>query len=483
MTPPTPEAATTDHDAVGQLRATARVLRRMRLAAIVVGLVQFVLYQPPAGIEVPFSRPLAAALFVAALLAINAASYGLSRCCDPARLRLAALGETVADGLLALGVVWLFGFDPHSDLWALLIIPVLEAALRARLAGALAAWAALSVAYALRDAWAAATYPHVGFGIDGVTYVAGVIGIVAMTVGLLTRELHRRTAQQQQARSEAEQRAVELAEARRLLAHRAYHDTLTDLPKRSLLLQRLQHELAASGPTAAIFLDLDGLKQVNDAHGHAAGDELLISLARRLEGAVRPDDLVARLGGDELTVLLPAPTSADEAGHVAGRLVRVIGEPVTLDAVGETVRVSASVGVALSGPGRERPEQVLAAADAAMYRAKRAGGDRWALAPAPGSAPSEADRGQEHPEHGEDAEGGAQQGGRRGGRQPGEQRQRETEGAARDHEAQHPQRAPELPRAQRWPARAIQRPAGQLGSQHDPHADGGALGDGGQRGR
>ena len=487
MRPTTREATTTDPDEVGRLHATATVLRHMRLAALVVGLLQFWLYQPPPGLEVPFSRPLAATAFVASLVAINGASWWAARSRCPTRLRLAAAAETLADSALALGVVWLFSFDPHSDLWALLIIPVLEAALRARLAGALAAWAALSLGYALRDAWAASTYPDVGFGVDGVTYVAGVIGIVAVTVGLLTRELDRRTLQQQQARSEAEHRAAELAEARQLLAHRAYHDTLTDLPKRDLLLHRLQRELAAGEPAALLFLDLDGLKQVNDAHGHAAGDELLINLARRLEGTVRAGDLVARIGGDELTVLLPAPTTEDEASAAASRLVHVVGEAVALDSVGQMVRVSASLGVALSGAGREDPEQLLAAADAAMYHAKRTGGDQWVLAPTPTAADGErgdppspsgqAHRHQEHAEHGQHPEDGADQRGRRRWRDPGEQRQREAEGAAADREAQHPHAAPDLPRPQRWPSRPVHRPAGQLGAQQDPDADGGPLDD------
>lgn len=160
------------------------------------------------------------------------------------------------------------------------------------------------------------------------------------------------------------------------LLHDALHDALTGLPNRSLFLDRLSHRLRQSRrgperPFAVLFLDLDRFKLVNDSLGHAAGDELLVRAARRLEGAVRPGDTVARLGGDEFAVLLEEVPDPHDAVHVAERIQASLQAPLSIG--GQQIVTTVSIGIALSATGYERAEDILRDADTAMYRAKSQG--------------------------------------------------------------------------------------------------------------
>ncbi len=157
------------------------------------------------------------------------------------------------------------------------------------------------------------------------------------------------------------------------LRHRAFHDALTGLPNRVLFAEQVGEALtqAVNGYAAVLFIDLDDFKTVNDSLGHQAGDELLIAVAGRVESALRPSDLAARLGGDEFAVLAHVGQTA-EVRDIAGRLLAVLDEPVTI--MGREISVHASVGVAFGQAGT-RVEELLRNADAAMYEAK-AGGKR-----------------------------------------------------------------------------------------------------------
>ncbi len=165
--------------------------------------------------------------------------------------------------------------------------------------------------------------------------------------------------------------------------YRALHDPLTGLATRGLLLDQVNQALDRSGRRpagwlAVLALDLDRFRLVNDALGHPAGDELLVEVARRLEGALRSTDTAARLGGDEFVILVEDLECEGEALSLAARLREVIAEPVRLSS-GEQVVVTASVGIALAGAGPQSPAALLWDADAAMYRAKECGRDRVVL--------------------------------------------------------------------------------------------------------
>jgi diguanylate cyclase (GGDEF)-like protein len=163
--------------------------------------------------------------------------------------------------------------------------------------------------------------------------------------------------------------------ARRELEHRAMHDRLTGLPNRELLMDRLSVALARRGRQDAglgvLFIDLDGFKAINDDHGHAVGDELLVSIAARLRREVREGDTVARYGGDEFVVLCEDLPCADSAQPLAERLAAAIGQPVS---VGEhLLAVQASIGVVVDRDAGTSADELLTRADAEMYRVKHRG--------------------------------------------------------------------------------------------------------------
>jgi diguanylate cyclase (GGDEF)-like protein/PAS domain S-box-containing protein len=165
------------------------------------------------------------------------------------------------------------------------------------------------------------------------------------------------------------------------LERQALHDPLTKLPNRLLLMDRAHQALArlhrSNGPIALLFIDLDGLKTINDSLGHAVGDLLLVSVAERLAQTLRDSDTVARLGGDEFVILAEDLDSEEEALAVAERVVQGLEEPFEIGSI--EVGMFASVGVSISRDAGADPEDLLREADVAMYRAKRAGGRRLEL--------------------------------------------------------------------------------------------------------
>jgi diguanylate cyclase (GGDEF)-like protein len=169
--------------------------------------------------------------------------------------------------------------------------------------------------------------------------------------------------------------ALEAADHLERTQHLAEHDALTGLPNRALLLERLRHALSRSVRSdktiALLFLDLDRFKAINDTWGHEAGDLVLRTTAARIDESLRPFDTVARLGGDEFVVLCEDVDGEDAALEIARRLRASLTRPI--DVLGDFVTVSASVGVALPDGVSEDPEELLHAADTAMYRAKRRG--------------------------------------------------------------------------------------------------------------
>ncbi len=166
------------------------------------------------------------------------------------------------------------------------------------------------------------------------------------------------------------------------LAHQATHDSLTGLPNRTFFEGRLGRHLvtaqASQQRLAVLFIDSDRFKSINDTYGHAAGDEVLIHIATRIRGLLREHDLVARLGGDEFAVLLSPLPGLEEAQRIAEQIIHSMAEPVRVgDGDGEYVDTSLSVGIAVFPDHGHTPAQLLAAADLAMYGAKRVGRGRW----------------------------------------------------------------------------------------------------------
>jgi diguanylate cyclase (GGDEF)-like protein len=155
------------------------------------------------------------------------------------------------------------------------------------------------------------------------------------------------------------------------------HDALTGLPNRMLLLERLAHALLRgrrSGTLPAVlFADLDQFKMVNDVHGHRAGDELLVAVARRLTEQLRPGDTLARFSGDEFVILCEDVATGPDLDSIAARMGAAVAEPFVLSS-GTEVATTASIGVAFASGGEDAPEQILHNADLAMYQAKRSGG-------------------------------------------------------------------------------------------------------------
>ncbi|MDQ1615051.1 MAG: hypothetical protein QOJ60_990 [Actinomycetota bacterium] len=163
----------------------------------------------------------------------------------------------------------------------------------------------------------------------------------------------------------------------RLLLHAALHDSLTNLPNRRLLRDRLDTALArASRSTKSVgvlFLDLNHFKSVNDTLGHGAGDEMLVAIARNIISVLRTCDTVARLGGDEFVVVCEDVAGEGDVSRLAGRVSEAVSRPVVLR--GRQMSVTASIGVAVAGEGHESGEELIRLADLAMYRAKRAAGE------------------------------------------------------------------------------------------------------------
>jgi diguanylate cyclase (GGDEF)-like protein/PAS domain S-box-containing protein len=164
------------------------------------------------------------------------------------------------------------------------------------------------------------------------------------------------------------------------LRHDALHDALTGLPNRMFFMERLAHAILRSKRRddfqfAVLFLDLDRFKVINDSLGHHVGDELLRTVAGRLQRSLRTEDTVARFGGDEFAILLEDTGGVDDASRVAERIQAELAAPVNLS--GFEVFTSGSIGIALSSSAYERPEYLLRNADMAMYRAKSSGQARF----------------------------------------------------------------------------------------------------------
>lgn len=181
--------------------------------------------------------------------------------------------------------------------------------------------------------------------------------------------------------AEIESRDQSLLERQEQLDKLAHYDNLTGLPNRAMLLDRLHQALHQAHryklKMAVLFIDLDHFKEINDSLGHKAGDELLKQVAKRLDTMVRGSDTIARLGGDEFTICLHNVATVENACLVAQKVVELYAEPFVLE--GKPCRITGSVGVALYPHDGKSVEELMKAADTAMYHAKARGKNTYQL--------------------------------------------------------------------------------------------------------
>lgn len=171
---------------------------------------------------------------------------------------------------------------------------------------------------------------------------------------------------------------TEKKQANEIIWKQANYDVLTQLPNRRLLLDRLGQEIKTvgrvGGALTLVFIDLDHFKEINDALGHDSGDQLLVQSAARISECVREADTVARLGGDEFVIILPQLDAPKDIDRIAGAIVERLAQPFVLN--GQTVSISASVGIAVYPADGVTADELLGNADKAMYAAKEGGRGR-----------------------------------------------------------------------------------------------------------
>ena len=211
--------------------------------------------------------------------------------------------------------------------------------------------------------------------VDDITTRREAAEAVARARDELELRVQERTAELAGANAQLQGEIVERRQAEARVHHMAYHDSLTGLPNRALLSDRLDRAMLAAQRTerklAVMFIDLDRFKTINDSLGHMIGDQLLKEVANRLCRAVRASDTVARLGGDEFVVLVPGIRTADEAAQVAEKIIEALSESFPLE--GRNLHITPSIGISVCPDDGADVETLMRNADGAMYHAKASG--------------------------------------------------------------------------------------------------------------
>ncbi|OCW55666.1 histidine kinase [Hoeflea olei] len=206
------------------------------------------------------------------------------------------------------------------------------------------------------------------YDLTGRRYIVGVNWDVSTDIALKTRLLA--------SKQNAELRNRELEDARAQMERNSLHDSLTDLPNRRFLDERMLSGTAGRSVTALLHIDLDRFKQINDTLGHAAGDAMLVHAASVLKASTRAGDFIARIGGDEFVIATTRPASAAQLASLAKRIILQMHQPVPYE--GHECRFGVSIGIAMAGEAdADSGRRLLIDADIALYRAKRNGRNRF----------------------------------------------------------------------------------------------------------
>jgi len=255
----------------------------------------------------------------------------------------------VVDTSVVIYAIWVFAADPQWIAWVVGVLIIIGSAFRFGRLGALTSTTVLTVAYLVIVGWRLLTY---GYNIE-LQRVAFSVSVYLLTALIMSGAIR------------------ELLELRKQREYQLFHDLLTGLPNRALLIERLQQQLLRQPRTgesvAVLVMDLIDFKAVNDSLGHDVGDNLLRQVGPRLAASLRTADTIARLGGDEFAILLPG-TDETGAARVAQKMLAALEQAFPLE--GESLDIGASVGVAVAPAHATQAEQLLSRADVAMYAAK-----------------------------------------------------------------------------------------------------------------
>ena len=255
----------------------------------------------------------------------------------------------VVDTAIVVYAIWVFAADPQWVAWVVGVLIIISSAFRFGRLGALISASIVTAAYLVIVSWRQSTY---GYSIE-IPRVAFAVSMYLLSALIMSGAIR------------------ELLELRKQREYQLFHDVLTGLPNRALLIERLQQQLVRLPRTnesaALLVMDLTDFKTVNDSLGHDVGDELLRQVGPRLAASLRAADTVARLGGDEFAVLLPG-TDETGAARVAQKMLAALEQAFPLE--GETLDIGASVGVAVAPAHAAQAEQLLSRAEIAMHAAK-----------------------------------------------------------------------------------------------------------------
>ena len=255
----------------------------------------------------------------------------------------------VVDASVVIYAIWVFAADPQWIAWVVGVLIIIGSAFRFGRLGALTSTAVITLAYLVIVGWRLQTY---GYNIE-LQRVAFAVSMYLLTALIMSGAIR------------------ELLELRKQREYQLFHDLLTGLPNRALLIERLQQQLLRQPRTgesvAVLVMDLTDFKAVNDSLGHDVGDNLLRQVGPRLTASLRAADTIARLGGDEFAILLPG-TDETGAARVAQKMLSALEQAFPLE--GEALDISASVGVAVAPTHATQADQLLSRADVAMYAAK-----------------------------------------------------------------------------------------------------------------